>query len=115
MKSCRAWKFLKTTNDFTINSYLKPNLTNAVYLFTKERFLIWNHYFHWSLLNGVGSVGAWVRGWHGSNLTWVACVHKILAWVKKNGVDGMGRNFGVGGLGLRCFVKKVLLKISQNL
>ena len=62
MKSCRAWKFLKTTNDFNINSYLKPDLTNAVYL-----FLIWNHYFHWSLLSSVGSVGAWVRGWHRSN------------------------------------------------
>ena len=45
-KNCRAWKFLKTTNDFTINSYLKPNLINAFYLSIKERFLIWNYYFH---------------------------------------------------------------------
>ena len=41
----------------------------------------------------------------------LACV----AWVKKKGVSGMGRNFGVGGVGLRCFVKKVLLKVPQNL
>ena len=59
-------------------------------------------------MGGVGSVGACVRGWHGSNfgvggvdllnfgvgqemawvtwveiLAWVAWVHKILAWVKK--------------------------------
>ena len=45
MKSCRDWEFLKTTNDFTINLYLKPNLTNVVYLFIKERFLIWNIIF----------------------------------------------------------------------
>ena len=38
MKNCRAWEFLKTTNDFTIDSYLQPNLTNAVYLFIKETF-----------------------------------------------------------------------------
>ena len=46
-----------------------------------------------SLLNsvgGVGSVGAWVCGWRGPN-------------------------FGLGGVGLRCFVKKVLLKVSINL
>ena len=35
--------------------------------------------------------------------------------VQKKGVSGMGRNFGVGGVGLRCFVKKVLLKVPQNL
>ena len=40
MESCRAWEFLKTTNDFSLNSYLKPNLTNAVYLFIEESFLI---------------------------------------------------------------------------
>ena len=45
MKSCRDWEFLKTTNDFTINLNLKPNLTNIVYLFIKERFLIWNIIF----------------------------------------------------------------------
>ena len=38
-------------------------------------------------------------GGMGQILAWVACVHKILAWVKKNGVDGTGRNFGVGGMG----------------
>ena len=26
-----------------------------------------------------------------------------------------GQNFGVDGMGLRCFIKKVLLKISKNL
>ena len=31
------------------------------------------------------------------------------------GVSGVGRNFGVGRVGLTCFVKKVLLKVSQNL
>ena len=30
-------------------------------------------------------------------------------------VGGVGRNFDVGRVGLRCFVKKVLLKVSQNL
>ena len=38
-----------------------------------------------------------------------------MAWVKKEGVSGLGRNFGVGRVGLRCFVKKILLKVSQNL
>ena len=72
-----------------------------------------------SLLNSVGSVGAWVAWVHKilawvawvQILAWVAWVHKILAWVKK-GVSGVGRSFGVGGVGLRCFVKKVLLKVS---
>ena len=73
MKSCRAWKFL----------------TNAVYL-----FLIWNHYFHWSLLSSVGSVGAWVRGWQfwrgwrasikfwcgSKKMAWMVWV-EILAWM----------------------------------
>ena len=45
MKNCRAWEFLKTTNCFAIDFFLKPNLTNVVNLFIKERFLIWNHYF----------------------------------------------------------------------
>ena len=47
------------------------------------------------------------RGFVGLNLAWVA-------WVKLNDVGGMGQNFGVAGVGLRCFVKKVLLKISQE-
>ena len=34
---------------------------------------------------------------------------------QKKDVGGMSQNFGVGSMGLRCFVKKVLLKISQNL
>ena len=34
---------------------------------------------------------------------------------QKKNVSGMGRNFGVGRVGLRCFVKKVLLKVLQNL
>ena len=73
----------------------------------------------WSLQNrvdGAGSVGAWKRGYVGQILAWVArvaWVHKILAWVeilarvvwvKKKGVSG------VGIVGLRSFVKKVLSK-----
>ena len=70
-------------------------------------------------------------GGMGQILAWVAWVHKILAWVtwvawiellarvawvqKKKGVRGVGRNFGVGREGLRCFVKEVLLKVLQNL
>ena len=34
---------------------------------------------------------------------------------QKKGVSGGGRNFGMGRVGLRYFVKKVLLKVSQNL
>ena len=33
-------------------------------------------------------------------VTWVAWVCKILAWVKKKGVGGVGRNFYVGDVGL---------------
>ena len=39
-----------------------------------------------SLLNSVGSVGAWVRGFMVQTLAWMAWVAwfcKILAWVKK--------------------------------
>ena len=51
---------------------------------------------------------------------WVVWVHKFLTWVTwvtwvKKCVSDMGRNFGVGRVGFRCFVKKVLLKASQNL
>ena len=52
-------------------------------------------------VDGVGSVGARVRGWRKSNL----------------GVDAVGavsQNFGVDYVGLGCFVKKVLSKILQN-
>ena len=34
---------------------------------------------------------------------------------QKKGVSGVGRDFGVGRVGLRCFVKKVLFKVLQNL
>ena len=77
----------------------------------------------------------WVCGWRGLNfgvgglgdvvhkiLAWVkkmgcvAWVHKILAWIKKKKcVSGVGPIFRVFGMGLRCFVKKILLKASQNL
>ena len=64
--------------------------------------------------------------WVDKILTWVkknrvggvcGVVHKILAWIKKTpkNVGGVGRNFGMGGKGLSCFVKKLLLKVSQNL
>ena len=36
----------------------------------------------------------------------MAWVHKILA-LSKNEVGGVGRNFGVGNVGLRCFDKMV--------
>ena len=78
-------------------------------------------------MGGVGSMSAWVRVCVGQILAlvaWVACLHKILAWVtrvawvawvKKKGVSSVGRNFGMGRVCLRCFVRKALLKISQNL
>ena len=34
---------------------------------------------------------------------------------QKKGVSSVGRNFGMGRVCLRCFVRKALLKISQNL
>ena len=37
---------------------------------------------------------------------------------QKKGVSDIGRNFGVGGVGgvgFRCFIKKALLRVSQNL
>ena len=96
--------------------------------------------FSLSLLNsvsGVGRVGAWVawvRGFVGDLCQISAWVHNILAWVKKNGVGGVGWNFSVGGvgplnfgwgqkksvgrnfgMGLRCFIKKTFLKTPQNL
>ena len=46
-------------------------------------------------------------------LVWVALVHKICVRVKKK--KDVGRDFGVSGVSLRCFVKKALLKTSQNL
>ena len=36
----------------------------------------------------------------------MAWVHKILV-LSKNEVGGVGRNFGVGNVGLRCFDKMV--------
>ena len=57
----------------------------------------------------VGSVGQFLAS--------VAWVYKILACVKRKtkGVSGVGRNFCVDGVNLKCFFKKVLLKLSQNL
>ena len=78
-----------------------------------------------SLLNGVAgvgsmdSVGSWVegvkfwRGWHGS-IKFRRGFIKTWRWSKK-GVGGVGLNFGVVGVGLRCFVEKALLKVSQTL
>ena len=54
--------------------------------------------FPTSLLNSVGGVGG-----VGQTLTWGAWgawVHKFLAWVRKNYVGGMGRDFDAGGVGL---------------
>ena len=48
------------------------------------------------------------RGWRASNFG-------VGGVGQKKDVSGVGRNFGVGRVGLRCFVKKVLLKVSQNL
>ena len=51
---------------------------------------------------------AWVRGWRGSNFS-------VGGVGQKKCVSGVGRNFGMGRVGLKCFVKKALLKVSQNL
>ena len=69
------------------------------------------------LVGRISQIFAWV--------TWVAWALKNSTWVKKHGVGGVGgmspKNCGVGqkkdvgAVGLRCFVKKALLKISQNL
>ena len=48
------------------------------------------------------------RGWRASNFG-------VGGVGQKKDVSGVGRNFGVGRVGLRCFVKKILLKVSQNL
>ena len=63
---------------------------------------------------------AWMRGsikfWRGSKKKRRAWRGFIKVWRgSKKGVSGVGPNFGVDGVGLRCFVKKVLLKVSQNL
>ena len=53
-------------------------------------------------VGGVDSVGrkfAWVL--------WVTWVYKVLAWVKKIGVGGVGP--------WNCFIEKILLKILQIL
>ena len=53
-------------------------------------------------MGGVGSVGAWVRGWRGSNFD-VGGVGGMglqdFGVGQKNDMDDMGRNFGVGGVG----------------
>ena len=48
----------------------------------------------------VGDVGAWVHRWCGG--------------CRSKSVSGVDQNFGMGGVGLKHFVKK-LLKVSQNL
>ena len=53
-------------------------------------------------------------GYVGSLVVWRVWVHKILMWVKKS-VSGVGQNFGMVGVGLKRFVKKLLLKVSQSL
>ena len=75
-------------------------------------------------MGGVGSAGAWVCGWHGrcekrgSIKVWRGW-RGLKFWRgwrgSKKDVSGVGQNFGVGGVGLRCYVKKVLLKVSKNL
>ena len=59
------------------------------------------------------------RGWHefvGGVGAWVALVKFDVGGVdQKKGVSAVGQNFGMGRVGLRCFVKKALLKVSQNL
>ena len=53
-------------------------------------------------------MGVWVRGCRGSNFP-------VRDVGQKKSMSDVGRNFGVGFVCLRCFVKKVLLKVSQNL
>ena len=43
-------------------------------------------------------VGAWVHGWCGSK-----------------SISGVDQNFGMGGVGLKRFVQKLSLKVSQHL
>ena len=43
-------------------------------------------------------VGAWVHGWCGSK-----------------SISGVDQNFGMGGVGLKRFVQKLSLKLSQHL
>ena len=53
-----------------------------------------------SLLNYMGCMGpksVWV--------TWVAWVYKILVWVKKNGMGGMGP--------LNCFIEKIIKNFAK--
>ena len=64
-------------------------------------------------VGGMGQILAWVT-WVFKILVWVAWVSKILTWVKKKKKKkGLGQDFGVGGVNLRCFVKMTLLKILQ--
>ena len=51
---------------------------------------------------GVGSVGAWVRGWRGSNfgVGGMGGVGPLNFGIgQKTDVGGVGRDFGVGGVG----------------
>ena len=50
---------------------------------------------------------AWVCGWR-------ECVGGLGGVGQKKGVSGVGRDFGAGRVGLRCF-RKVLLNVSQNI
>ena len=60
---------------------------------------------------------AWVLKrprWHGSRF-WHGWRGSIKFWCesKKNDVGGVGWSFGMGLVGLRCFVKKVLLSFAK--
>ena len=83
-------------------------------------------------VSGVGLWGAWqtwvlnmltwVNGWRGwreskfvlGQICGLSWVYIISAWVKKKDLCVASRNFGVGGVGLRCFDKKVLSKIYRK-
>ena len=66
------------------------------------------HKINGIMKNLLNSVVSWVRGFVGNVgrfLASVAWVYKILACVKRKtkGVSGVGRNFGVDGVSLKCF------------
>ena len=48
-------------------------------------------------MGGMGPKSVWV--------TWVAWVYKILVWVKKNGMGGMGP--------LNCFIEKIIKNFAK--
>ena len=55
---------------------------------------------------------AWVRGFMGG-VQGVSPYNFDVG--QKKSVGGVGQNFCMGGVGLKRFVKKFLLKVSQNL